>query len=846
MCVFKSTKLLVVCCYFPPPSSSFRISSESIISLLNIIETTECDHKIVTGDMNYSAIDWEILQSNIPSDHEFIETISEMKLQQQVQFKTTSSNILDIIFTSPKIETTDIQLVNNGILNISDHFPILFAFNMSAAGNFMRPNMKTSPTFSFCNGNFSILNENILKNAFQGICWSNVTVLLEQWYKWVNEHLGQVFPVRTKHRMSLPPWITPETSNMIKRLNTAKKKFPSESPKLKFMSENCDKAVEDDKSQYETLLSNGRSTSALFKYFRSFTKGTLPSVMKYNDHEATNDQEKANLFADFFQDMYISSSDIPVLNDNEPSIYPIITDFDLSDSRISSVCEKLDVTKSRGIDSLPPILFRNCPSIRHSLYQNFYKMKQTAKFPDQWKRSHLSPIHKKGNKSLVKNYRPVSLLSVPSKIFERCLFDSLYVHYEPFLHQSQYGFRRKRSCILQLIEYMDIIYEAFDNGKQLDVIYTDFEKAFDRVDHGLLMRKLHLTGVRGKLLSLISSYLSSRYQIVKVGDNVSYEFPVTSGVPQGSILGPLLFLVFINDLPSLSNFSTPLLAADDAKFIYTLSDTASLFQNELDTIFEWSIINNMPFNVTKCNHLTFNAKSMNTYFFDGNPIPRSTSQKDLGLVKSETMNWLPHIKQAANKANSVLYLIKRNSARLQTVTRLNLYKSMVLPILIYGSPAFSLNRGGMRLFESVQKRFCKWALGNEVSYKDCLIKLNILPIPYYLQLVDLLTLAKILNGTYNFDCASKFLNTSPLYFTRSAGASLFQCARPMKEVAEQNFWFRARRLANLCPIKLNEFGLKNKLLTWMWIVFVKSFSESNLCSWKTYCDCTTCRLLVNT
>ena len=114
--------------------------------------------------------------------------------------------------------------------------------------------------------------------------------------KWVNEHLGQVFPVRTKHRMSLPPWITPETSNMIKRLNTAKKKFPSESPKLKFMSENCDKAVEDDKSQYETLLSNGRSTSALFKYFRSFTKGTLPSVMKYNDHEATNDQEKANLF----------------------------------------------------------------------------------------------------------------------------------------------------------------------------------------------------------------------------------------------------------------------------------------------------------------------------------------------------------------------------------------------------------------------------------------------------------------------------------------------------------------------------------------------------------------------
>ena len=164
-----------------------------------------------------------------------------------------------------------------------------------------------------------------------------------------------------------------------------------------------------------------------------------------------------------------------------------------------TICKDLKINKSKGPDGLPPLLFKKiCLSIPHSLCQLYRKILQTGIFPDIWKQA-VIPIFKKGSKSDVTNYRPVSLLSIPSKTFEHILFKKLYEHCAEYLHVSQYGFRKNRFPIIQLITFLQKVYNGIESQQEIDILFTDFSKAFDRVDHGILLQKLHDIGVRGNL-----------------------------------------------------------------------------------------------------------------------------------------------------------------------------------------------------------------------------------------------------------------------------------------------------------------------------------------------------------
>ena len=194
----------------------------------------------------------------------------------------------------------------------------------------------------------------------------------------------------------------------------------------------------------------------------------------------------------------------------------------------------------------------------------------------------VTPVWKKGDKRAVENHRPVSLLPIASKAFERCIFIDIYNHCSTLMNNDQYGFRRRRSAVLQLLVYMEHLYKSVKQG-------TEFE-----VDHGVILRKLWQIGVRGELWMTIKSYLKNRRQVVKVCNSFSKVVCMTSGVPQGSLLGPLLFPILINDLPDVCASSDCLACADDAK-IYSCMDSA-LFQIDLETFSEWCLRNVMPFN----------------------------------------------------------------------------------------------------------------------------------------------------------------------------------------------------------------------------------------------------------
>ena len=333
-------------------------------------------------------------------------------------------------------------------------------------------------------------------------------------------------------------------------------------------------------------------------------------------------------------------------------------------------------------------------------------------------------------------------------------------------------------------------------------------------------------------MKLINSYLTERSQVVRVNGEISNSEKITSGVPQGSILGPLFLLVFINDLPDKCNTVIPFLFADEAKFI-SINLGRDEFQKDLDNVNLWTLENNMPFNVDKCTHLNF-GKNRFSFIFNNEQIAHVDCQKDLELIVSNDLTWSQHMEKACVKANRVFFMIKRNTSNLHWKAKLILYKSMVIPVIMYASSCIGLSKYVMTQYEIIQKRAVNWILHSKhTNYKDKLKRLQILPLPTYIKLNNLLLLAKLILKRYD-----TYMIDVPQYIDFSRHP-MFQLKRPSKYRCEQNFFYQTCRLANALRIDLRNWsGLKGALLKVFWNKFAL-YDERNKCTWKLACDCAT-------
>ena len=316
--------------------------------------------------------------------------------------------------------------------------------------------------------------------------------------------------------------------------------------------------------------------------------------------------------------------------------------------------------------------------------------------PDNWKIAHVSPIYKKGKKNLAENYRPVSLTAIACRLMERIIKDQImkFLVDEKLLSNKQHGFLGKRSTVTQLLSYLDKCADSISESKVVDVIYFDFAKAFDTVPHRRLLKKLNAYGIRGLTLDWIKSFLSDRHQYVKVNDKLSKEGKVLSGVPQGSVLGPLLFVMYINDLPEVTN-SDMYLFADDTKLVEEINsaEDAIRLQLDIDAMERWSKDWLLRFHPDKCHVLTlgkfWNIKHAHPYNIGGVILEHVEQEKDLGVIIDGELNFDEHIFSKIKKANSIVGLISRSFDFLSPEMLRTLFTAFVRHHLEYAQSVWS-------------------------------------------------------------------------------------------------------------------------------------------------------------
>ena len=397
------------------------------------------------------------------------------------------------------------------------------------------------------------------------------------------------------------------------------------------------------------------------------------------------------------------------------------------------VAKKIKATKdnkSPGVDGIPPkLLMETVEQISIPLARVFKLSLKEGVVPFEWKEANIIPLFKKGSRNKSENYRPVSLTSVICKLLERLIKDHMvdFLVKHKLLNSSQHGFLKARSCLTNMLCFLEEITKWIDVGSPVDIIYLDFQKAFDKVPHQRLLLKLKAHGIGDSITDWIEQWLTDRRQRVVVDGEVSNWKSVLRGVPQGSVLGPILFLIYINDLDD-SITSNVLKFADDTKLfrkVNTDGDKQHL-QNDLDRLVKWSEKWQMLFNFGKCKCLHTGHGNLNVNYKMGDTVLGTTvKEKELGVTISADMKFSEQCGIAASKGNQIFGFIRRNITYKGKKLIIPLYKAIVRPHLEYCIQAWRpYRKKDIDTLERIQRRATKMIpelrdLSYEERLKEC-------------------------------------------------------------------------------------------------------------------------------
>jgi hypothetical protein len=519
---------------------------------------------------------------------------------------------------------------------------------------------------------------------------------------------------------------------------------------LRNNDEELQKAIREKESREELLAIEKISTNT--KYFFTYanrkrtTTSKVGPLINKNQKYVEDPQEISELLNEQFKNSFTKPKPQWKIesiedhfridpNDNNTLDQNFLENFTFTKDDMVGAMSKIKENAAAGPDTWSAKFLKECKStMARPLCILWRKSLDTGLIPNKLKETNITPIFKGGDRSMAKNYRPVALTSHLIKIFERIAREKIAKHLDKhdLYNPDQHGFRSGRSCLSQLLDHQEAIVEALCDGCGYDVIYTDFAKAFDKCDHNILAHKLKTVGVVGKIGKWIYNFLTNRTQRVLVDGSKSTHVEVTSSVPQGTVLAPILFLIMISDINKNARDCKVSSFADDTKVSRVINNKEDVkaLQGDINSIFEWADENNMYFNGDKFVSLQYRIKNNNiaaNYVTSaGVQINRESQAKDLGVIMETDTGFSGHYKLKLAIARKLIGIICRSFKSRKASVMIRLWKSLILPVIEYCSVLVSpYKKKDIEEIEAIQRTYtAKIEEVKQLNYWERLKELN--------------------------------------------------------------------------------------------------------------------------
>ena len=770
--------------------------------LCNLMKSVQKPN-VIAGDFNFSDVNWITMQGEAHSQ-EFVSSVQDCFLTQHVDFPTriSSGTMPDLVFSS---DANLIQSIDQiGQLGSSDHSMLLITVAATPPRS-----VSTEEIPDWKNADFNKLHQ-LLSNVnwdaeIHGMgtedSWNMFKSIIQNAEK-------ECVPMRRRRNPNRPLWMTANAMRVVRKKRRLWKKYKTTSDYADYMSY---KAIEKKvkgtirrakKTLERKIAKNAKKNpKEFYAYLKSCTANReTVGPLKENGTTINDDEQMTNVLNTFFTSVFTREdlSNIPQPKQTYFGNSPL-TSVLFPHDRIKDKIDKMKSTAAPGDDNITPRLLQSIEDIICvPLSIIFAQSLNEGIVPEDWRRANITPVFKKGSKANAGNYRPISLTSIICKIMESIIRDSIVHHLatNKLVRPSQHGFMAHKSCLTNLLEYLETLTKLVDEGHSIDIIYCDFAKAFDKVPHQRLLQVLRSHGIDGKVLNWISAWLSNRSQRVILNGSASEWSDVLSGVPQGSVLGPTLFIIFINNLDEAMDIATGIISkfADDTKMGRTISgeDDRNALQRDIDSLLKWADVWQAQFNATKCKVMHIGRKNPQFKYTMGDKVLQAVDvEKDVGVMIHSSLKPSTQCAQAAKKANQIIGRMSRAFHYRDKDVWVRLYKQYVRPHLEYCVQAWSpWTVADIDVLENVQKRVVRMVSGlQSSSYEDRLKELGLPSLSQRRKRGDMLETWKILNGFEDVDPTHWYqLASTPTYATRHSIAHLQLVKPPARLDLRSNFF----------------------------------------------------------
>lgn len=772
---------ITICAVYIPPNQNYD-TYHAYLDLLHSTIHDLCTELYVVGDFNLPTLQWEnkgtflqpLMQSDVNSSHRcLINFMSSFDCYQFNSIKNKNNTILDLCISNNV--NSKISSVRFPFVPPDGHHPP-FQIVIPIPDEFNRLKRKSYLKYCYKRADYVKICEEISNTDWDLFFREKdadqiVSIFYDKIYKIIKENV----PTKIIASSIFPDWFNSALISLYKKKERAWIKMKKHNTESNYCVFSIYRKQFKDMSdrRYKAYLNHVEdSIKGNIKFFWTYINNRkknpdIPNTMFYRNVTADSPNAICGLFSSFFHSVFEPSSvtntfdikDIDIDDGRTPD--SLLCNVKVSKEEVRNSLKALDVNKGVGADNIHAYFLRQTADvIDEPICYMFNKCLHDGVFPSIWKTARIVPVYKGGDRKDVENYRPISILPVLSKLCERLVHKAVYPRLHNTILQQQHGFVQRRSTVTNLLIYTTDLFEEIDNNKQIDSVYTDFRKAFDRVDHKILLEKIAFNGIRGNLWRWFKSYISNRTQKVVIKGFESQCVNISSGVPQGSILGPLLFILFINDIDKCFEYSKFLLYADDLKIykIINVADDQIKLQTDLDRLSSYCDVNKLDLSINKCKTITFSKKkniSNYRYSLCGTTLDKVNTIKDLGITLDSKLHFDIHIDNIINKAFQMYGFVVRSGVMFkQSSTFIYLFKSLIRCQLEYAVSIWNpLYEKYNYMLERIQKKFLRYihykCHRKRLSYKTLLVKYKLINLKSRRAQLETMLLFDIVNNKYD-------------------------------------------------------------------------------------------------